>query len=114
MSLDYSLCNQTVTLYGLRGDQVIRQVVDNAHYTWQVHQVTDEMGTRQETKFCLIVPGSVNLLPGDRIYDGIGPQIDPAQWSLFIPVLVPGLSQAAYVCPYRFRGEICHTEAGRR
>ena len=114
MSLDYGLCNQTVTLYGLRGDKVKRQVVENAHYTWQIQQVTDDLGIRQERKFHLIIPGAVDLLPGDRVYDGKGPEITLLQWQSFIPVMVSGLSQVEYVCPYRWQGEICHTEAGRR
>lgn len=114
MSLDYSLCNQTVTLYGLRGDKIIRQMVENAHYSWQVQQVTDHEGTRQETKFRLIIPGRVNLLPGDRVYEGVGPQLTLSQWPAYIPVLVTGLSQVEYVYPYRWQGEVCHTEAGRR
>ncbi len=32
--LDYSLCCQTVTLYRRRGEEIFRQVVDSASYSY--------------------------------------------------------------------------------
>ncbi len=112
--LDYSLCNQTVTLYRLENGKVTRQVLENVWYQWRVEQVTDALGTRQETKFSLILPGRHHLLPGDRVYDGIGPQITARQWPEFLPVCVTGLSQVQYVKPCYWQNQICHIEAGRR
>ena len=111
--LDYSLCNQTVTLYRMENGTVRRQVVENALYRWRLEQVTDELGTRQETKFSLILAGQHMLQPGDRVYDGTGPAITLEQWPGFLPVTVPGLSQVRYVKPCYWQGELCHTEAGR-
>lgn len=112
--LDYGLCDQTVTVYGLRGGRVFRQVMENARYSWEVQQITDVLGTRQETLFQLIMPGKNSLLPGDRIYDGVGPEITAEQWEEFLPVTVPGLSQVQYVKPCYWQGTICHIEAGRK
>lgn len=112
--LDYSLCNQTVTVYRLENGKVSRRVLENAWYQWQTEQVTDEMGTRQERKFSLILPGTDDLLPGDRIFDGIGPEITEKNWPAFIPVQVTGLSQVQYVKPCYWQGTLCHTEAGRK
>lgn len=110
--MDYSLCDQTVTLYRRRGEEITRQVVENAHYVYEVRQVTDHLGTRQETAFLLVMPGEVALQPGDRVYDGIGPEI--VDWNSFVPVAVPGLSQVAYVRVWRWQGKACHTTAGRK
>lgn len=112
--LDYSLCDQTVTLYRYRDGNVHRQVVDNAWYSYQTEQVTDEQGSRRETLFWLIIPGDADLLPGDRVYDGIGPDITQAKWPGFLPVCVAGLSQVQYVKPCFWQGQLCHTEAGRK
>ena len=112
MIFDYGLCDQTVTLYRRRGGSISRQVVDNACYSYQVRQVTDQLGTRQETVFKLIIPGDAELQPGDRVMAGIGPeQVD---WNSFLPVTVPGLGQVAYVSPCYWQGVIFHTEAGRK
>lgn len=112
--LDYSLCDQTVTLYRLEKGVVCRQVVENAFYEWRLEQVTDAMGTRQETKFSLILPGEHTVLPGDRVYGGIGPEISAREWTSFLPVCVPGLSQVQYVRPCYWQGIVCHIEAGRK
>lgn len=112
--LDYSLCDHTVTLYRWRSGTVIRQVVQNAWYDYQTVRHTDGLGHRQETQFRLIVPGNAELLPGDRVYDGIGPDVTQAQWADFLPVCIPGLSQVQYVKPCYWQGKICHTEAGRK
>lgn len=114
MSLDYSLCNQTVTLYRCRGGKIDRQVRNDAFYVWQVGTVADELGTRQETLCTLILPGDPSLRPGDRVYDGIGPEITESQWPHFLPVSIPGLGEINYVRPCRWQGRICHTEAGRK
>lgn len=109
---DYSLCDQTVTLYRRRGQEISRQVVKNAHFSYQAQQVTDQFGTRQETAFELIVPGEIDLQPGDRVYDGIGPET--VDWNSFLPVTVAGLAQVQYVKPCFWQGEVCHTVAGRK
>lgn len=110
--MDYSLCDQTVTLYRRRGENITRQVVENAHYAYERRQVTDQYGTREETAFLLVIPGEVELQPGDRVYDGIGPEI--VDWDGFTPVAVEGLSQAEYVRVWRWQGKACHTTAGRK
>ena len=112
--LDYSLCDKTVTLYRLKAGTVIRQVVEKAWYSWHTEQVTDAMGTKQETKFSLILPGQHTIFPGDRVYEGIGPVITAEKWPEFIPVCVPGLAQVQYVKPCYWQGQLCHTEAGRK
>lgn len=112
--LDYSLCDETVTLYRRTEDGVLRRVIPNARYIWEEHLTTDASGAHQERKFLLILPGQRDILPGDRVVGGIGPQITKAQWSTFLPVNTPGLSQVAYIKPCHYLGAVCHIEAGRR
>lgn len=112
--LDYSLCSQTVTLYRLLDQQVERRVVENAYYSYQRSQHADVSGMQRQTLFTLIIPGQPDLQLGDRVYDGIGPDISFNQWAGFIPACVDGLSQVQYVRPYFWQGRVCHTEAGRR
>ena len=110
--LDYSLCDQTVTLYRRRGEVIFRQVVENALYRHTLRQVSDQLGTRLEGLFTLIIPGDAQLQPGDRVMAGVGPET--VDWSSFVPSAVAGLCQVAYVTPRCWQGEICHTEAGRK
>lgn len=112
--LDYSLCCQTVTLYRRRGEEIFRQVVDSASYSYQTRQVTDALGTRQETLFELILPGDWELRPGDRVFDGVGPEVTGENWKEFTPVCVAGLSQVQYVQRCCWQGTPCHILAGRK
>ncbi len=108
--LDYSLCNQTVTLYRLRNGTVQRRVVDGVHYRYWTQEKLDAAGKSRETGCLLIIPGKADIQPGDRVYPGVGPQITAQTWAGFLPVQIPGLAQIRYVAPQWWQGEICHTE----
>ncbi len=109
--LDYSLCRDTVTLYGLRGGRVRRQVVEKSMYRYRVSEVLDREGRRHQAKCLLIIPGYVDLRPGDRVYAGVGPELTASEWAAFLPVQVPGLTQISTVTPYFFMGRLRHIEA---
>ncbi len=109
--LDYSLCDQTVTVYGIRDGAVTRQVFENAMYQhWQKASVETD-GKSCDTGCLLIIPGQADLRPGDRVCPGVGPE--STEWAGLLPVLVPGLSQLTQVRPCYWQGQVCHTE-GRR
>ena len=113
--LDYSLCNQTVTLYRKQGSQIVRQVEENCFYTWKQVQKEDASGTTRETECLLILPGeNPAVFVGDRVYAGVGPQIDMEKWGDFLPVKVKGLAEINYVMPCYWEGVQCHLEAGRK
>lgn len=113
--MEYPLCRQTVTVYRLTPEGVSRQVIQDCFYSYQTGENTDEWGERQKTTFLLVVPGEVQrLCIGDRVYDGVGPEITAQQWQSFLPVHVPGLSQVEYLRPCFLNGSLCHTEAGRK
>ena len=113
--LDYSLCNQTVTIYRRQGERVLRQVAEGCYYVWQEEQLLDEEGCRRETTCLLVMPGNrQQVFIGDRVLVGVGPEVGPRDWAAFIPVHVAGLAEIGYVKPYYWDGELCHVEAGRK
>lgn len=106
--LDYSLCDRVVTLYRRVGDTVERRVLENCFYRYE-DRVAQGKFVR---KFLLIHPGAEELRPGDRVFEGVGPET--VSWEEFLPVNVPGLSQVAYAAPWHWDGRIAHWEAGRK
>ena len=113
--MERGLFDRVVTLYHREGGTVTRLVAEGCHYEWKDVWRTDLSGTRQERNFLLVLPGEGwTVTPGDRVFDGVGPEITPSDWAGFVPACVPGLSQVAYVRPCRVNGRVCHVEAGRR
>jgi len=111
--LDYSLCKQTVTIYRKERGVIQRLVVQGCYYAWEEVQRNDVLGCRRETRFLLVMPGTCQrVFVGDRVYDGVGPET--VDWATFLPVLVPGLGEVAYVRPSFWGGDVCHVEAGRK
>lgn len=113
--LDYSLCDRTVTIYRKNGNQILRLVADNCFFLIQQEQEMHDNRCQTQTLCFLVMPGDSQLVfPGDRVYDGIGPQITAEDWSSFVPETVPGLAQISYVKPWYYEGKLCHVEAGRK
>ena len=113
--IDYSMCRDTVTIYRLQGDQVVRKVARNCFVTWEEKSVTDQSGTRMGRNFLLILPGEKqDIRLGDRVFQGVGPEITKDQWHSFIPAGVSGLGQVNFVKRCCWDGKVCHVEAGNR
>lgn len=113
--LAYVLCDRTVTIYRRQENGIFRLVVDGCYFSWQVEQVVDEEGCRRETTCLLVMPGDPQrVFIGDRVFDGVGPEIEMKDWTAFIPVNVASLAEISYVKPYYWDGVLCHVEAGRR
>ena len=111
--LDYSLCCQTVTLYRKTGEGITRVVLPGCYLSRQLAMPQTDYGKSMEKKFLLIIPGNTcPPQPGDRVYDGIGP--DTVDWQVFLPAAVPELLEVSYVKPCCWDGEIVHWEAGYR
>lgn len=111
--LDYSLCSQTVTVYRKTGGEISRQVAENCHLSGSVSTPTQSYGKSMEKKFLLIIPGNaLPLLPGDRVFDGIGPEA--VDWDSFVPAAVTKLYEVSFVKPCFWDGEIVHWEAGHK
>lgn len=104
MPFPMELCDRTVTVYRPRKGEVLRQVT-KAFYHYKDVWSQD----RFCREFLLVLPEDIPLQPGDRIYDGVGPE--SVDWVRFLPVSLPGLSQVRTAAPYRFRGKFHHWEA---
>lgn len=110
--VDYSKCNQTVTIYHQNADKsVTRTVCANAFIDLRKNQNINETGATETNSFLLVIPGaSLELYVGDKVFLGTGPQI--ITWASYIPATVPGLVVIKYVDPKYWQGEQCHVEAG--
>ena len=106
------LLTQRVTLYRLIGDRVQRILVESAFYSWQDCRTEEEDGIRFQRKCLLITP--CEILPGDRVLEGVGPEIGLSEWTAFLPVTVPTLSEVEYVVPKYFLGKLYFYEGGRK
>lgn len=102
---------KTVTVYHAAEDGVVRRVLEDCVYQHRVVRQESPAGVFEERKFLLLIPGLDSIVPGDRVYDGVGPE--EVDWETFLPATVPGLSQVAYVTRYD-AGPLRHTEAGRK
>lgn len=113
--LDYSLCDQTVTVYRKQGEEILRQVVQGCYFRLEQQRNVDAMGCHREKAFLLIMPGeNQRVFAGDRVMEGVGPEVSPEMWRQFIPALVPGLAEVGYATPYCWESRVCHVEAGGR
>ncbi len=101
------LLGQTVTVYRADGT---RKIVENCQLLSKSGVYTDMQGTRLRDRFSLIVRGSCDLRPGDRVIAGIGPET--VDWNRFLPETVEGVCQIGYVQPFFFGGKVSHVEAG--
>lgn len=131
--VDYSLCNQTVTLYhGVQGDpfSCTRVVFKGAFLDLKKVQSVDKTGSRETSSFLLVLPSGwggrpawqgtagpgqmvFSLEAGDKVLLGEGPEIkDRAEWAGFIPAKVPGLVVVRDLDVKYWDGKVCHIEAG--
>lgn len=108
--MDYSFCNQKVTVYRKRKDQIIRQELDKCYFSLEETYAQDGYGQRVRKKCRLIIPGKQKIFAGDRVYPGVGPQIGMEEWQDFLPANVPGLCVLQQVKTYFWENTPCHTE----
>lgn len=131
--VDYSLCDQTVTLYHAElagGYRCTRTVFHGAHFDAKKAETVEKTGSRQANGFLLVLPSgwggrpvwaaaakpgqtAFSLAPGDKVFPGEGPEVATREaWNLFLPAGVPGLAVVKDVDVKYWRGEVCHVEAG--
>ena len=104
MAFPVDLLDQTVTVYRRRQGQTLRKVTKGFYRYGDVW--TQD---RFQRECFLVLAEDLSLQPGDRVFDGIGPET--VDWERFLPVSVPGLAQIGAVRPYLFRGKFHHVEA---
>lgn len=109
--MEYPLCDRTVTVYRLREGSVQRQVFDRCYFRRTDSLAADSRGLQRKSSFLLILPGENLIYPGDRIYEGEGPQVSFGDWPDFTPEKVPGLVVAQQATPFYWQGRLSHYEA---
>lgn len=115
MPVDYSLCNQTVTVYHWDGAAAYtRTVIHGAFLDFKKTENVDKTGSSEVNSFLLVIPGqTVPVAVGDKVLLGEGPGVNSREeWAALIPVKVPGLVVVRYVDPKYWNGAVVHTEAG--
>ena len=112
--LDYSLCNQTVTVYHARDNIYSQKVYDRAFLDFKKTESVDKTGSREAGSFLLVIPCSEQpVFVGDKVLLGEGEIIDTREkWATLIPAKVPGLVVVSYVDLKYWHGKPCHVEAG--
>lgn len=115
-SLDYSLCDQTVTVYHYTpgsSASVTRTVYNNAFLDHTKNENVSRTGTQETNSFLLVLPCSSQVVfNGDKVLIGNGPTISAADWPTFIPANTPGLVVVKHVDLKYYGGQIVHLEAG--
>lgn len=110
---DYSLCDETVTVYRYREGQIHRQVLENCRLVGSAGITLDTRGRGRYKRFWLLIPGDIPpLKPGDRVCAGVGP--GEVEWETFLPALVEPVYEMSYVKPCFWEGQLVHWEAGHR
>ena len=113
--VDYSKCDQTVTVYHWDGKQdYTRTVFRRAFLDFKKTQNTDKTGSREVNSFLLVIPcDSQPVFVGDKVLLGEGPEAATREdWAALIPSKVPGLVVVQYVDPKYWQGKMVHVEAG--
>lgn len=107
--LDYTLCNQIVTVYHRENQE--RTVVENAYYDYREEETVDNGQIDRCVRFSLIIPGKAQIQPGDKVLPGRGPELEGTeQWMLLTAGALPGLGIVKSVTPKYWMGTVCHTE----
>lgn len=107
--LDYTLCNQTVTVY--HRETLVRTVVENAYYDYRQEETVNDGQADTAVCFTLVVPGRLEIQPGDKVLPGRGPALaGKRQWMLLTAGALPGLGIVKSVSPKYWKDTVCHTE----
>lgn len=112
--VDYSKCNQTVTIYHNEGGTYTRTVHRKAFLDFKKTENTDKTGSRESNSFLLVIPcDSQPVFVEDKVLLGEGPEVTTREaWAALIPSKMPNLVVAKYVDPKYWNGKLVHVEAG--
>ena len=105
--LDYSLCQDTVTVYHREG--LTRQVLQGVHYEFTSRREVVDGIARVTRGFLLVIPGYYPIRPGDKVHLGIGPDLQC--WEELTPEFCGSLAVVTSVQSRRYQGKTCHIEA---
>ena len=116
--VDYSKCNQTVTVYHNDGTSITRKVYTRAFFDFRKNENVDKTGSTETNSALLVIPAFASpagqpVSVGDKVVLGSGPVLaDRAAWASFIPAKVPNMIVVRYVDPKYWAGSVAHYEAG--
>ncbi len=114
--VDYSLCDQTVTVYHWDGGNGYRRKVieKGAFLDFKKVQDVGKTGSTEVNSFLLVIPCTeIPIAVGDKVLHGTGPEIASREdWAGFIPSKVPGLAVVKWVDPKYWKDRLVHVEAG--
>ena len=112
--VDYSKCNQTVTIYHNEGGTYTRTVHRKAFLDFKKTENTDKTGSRESNSFLLVIPcDSQPVFVEDKVLLGDGPEVTTREaWAALIPSKTPNLVVVKYVDPKYWNGKLVHVEAG--
>lgn len=112
--VNYSLCNQTVTIYHKDGDSYTCKILRNAFLDFKKTENVDKTGSREANTFLLVIPcDSAQVFVGDKVLLGEGQAVSTSgEWAKLIPATTPGLVVVSYVDPKYWNGRMVHVEAG--
>lgn len=112
--VDYSKCDQTVTIYHADNGTYTRKVFTNAFLDFKKTQNVDKTGSSEASSFLLVIPCSEQaVFAGDKVMLGKGPEVGTREeWAAFIPAKVQGLVVVKYADPKYWQGRMVHVEAG--
>lgn len=114
--IDYSLCQQTVTVYHQEDGAITRTVHEKAFFDFNKTLNVAKTGASDASGFLLVIPGDTQtVFPGDKVVLGVGEEV-PADvtrwWARFIPSKVPNMGVVKHADPKYWNGVLIHTEAG--
>ncbi len=137
--VDYSLCDQTVTIYHQIGAGAAfcctRTVFCGAFFDWKKVQTVDKTGSREASSFLLVLPsgwdgrpwwmppqeydaaqsrsGCFTIAAKDKVVLGVGPEIKTREeWAALLPAKVSGLVIVQDVDPKYWQQRVTHVEVG--
>lgn len=112
--VDYSKCNQTVTIYHNEGGTYTRTVHRKAFLDFKKTENTDKTGSRESNSFLLVIPCDTQpVFVEDKVLLGEGPEVTTREaWAALIPSKTPNLVVVKYVDPKYWNGKLVHVEAG--
>ena len=106
LPLDYSLCNQTVTVY--RRASLAREVLEGVYFEYADHREENSGVVGRSRSFLLIIPGARAIEPGDMVLEGIGPAL--TRWEDLQLGSYGRSCQVAAVQQRYYKGRVCHLE----
>lgn len=112
--VDYSKCNQTITIYHQEGSAYTTTVHKRAFLDFRKTRNVEKTGSSEVNSFLLVIPcDKQTVFVGDKVLLGEGAEVTTREaWAAFIPAKVPGLVVVKYVDPKYWAAKLVHVEAG--